>query len=111
MSFDDVLVGIVVGGIALSAVYIKSEYILWRNSGAAERRRTKILAALHAARLSEQPGGLLDSSIAQLQSFAGTEAAISEDFSEERRSAARSGSQHNYSLAEPRTRQKRHATH
>jgi hypothetical protein len=110
MSFDDVLIVIVVGGIALSAAYIRSEYILWRSRGAAERRRAAILGELHAARLSQHHGGLLDPNIAQLQIFAETEAAISEDIPNERRSA-RSSSQRNYPFVERRTRQKRHATH
>ena len=85
MSFDDVLVGIVVGGIALTALYIKSEYVLWRERATAERQRIEILGRLHIARLSRQTG---DTGVAQLQSFAQTEAAGSEDLPKQRRSAA-----------------------
>jgi hypothetical protein len=109
MGFDDFLIAVVVGGIALSGTYIRSEYRLWRSLGAAERRRAVALRELHAARLSRQHDGLLDPAIARLESFAETGAPIPEDVHHERRSAAASP-QRNYLVVERRARQKRHAT-
>jgi hypothetical protein len=75
MSFDVVMMMIVVGGIGLSAAYVRAEYIYWRELGAAERRRETVLRELHAARLSEQKDAALLPSILQLEEFGEDEAA------------------------------------
>jgi hypothetical protein len=93
MSFDIVLMAIVVGGLGLSAAYVRAEYINWREQGAAKRRRESALRELHAARLSEQQTPSLLPSVLQLQGFNADDAANPDgaaDFG--RRSTARTGS-------------------
>jgi hypothetical protein len=79
MSFDIALILIVVGGIGLSAAYVRAEYIRWREHGAAELRRETVLRALHAARLSDQQNAALFPSVLRLQEFSNDEAANPED--------------------------------
>jgi hypothetical protein len=79
MNLDMVLMVIVVAGIALSAAYVRAEFIGWRAHGAAERRRESAYVELHAARLSgapspdssspEQQDASLLPSIVQLRGF------------------------------------------
>jgi hypothetical protein len=75
MSFDVALIVIIVGGIGLSAAYVRAEYLRWREHGAAERRKETSLRELHAARLSEQKNADLLPSVLQLQGFGEGEAA------------------------------------
>jgi|SRR5580698_268876 hypothetical protein len=75
MSFDLLMIAVVVGGILLSAVYVRAEYRSWRQQGAAEKRREAALRELHAARLSEQHEATLLPSVVQLQGFGDSEAA------------------------------------
>ena len=75
MSFDIVLLLIVVGGIGLSAAYVRAEYVRWRRHGAAQRRRETALRELHAARLSDQQDAALLPSVVRLQGFSNDEAA------------------------------------
>jgi hypothetical protein len=75
MGFDIALILIVVGGIGLSAAYVRAEYMRWREHGAAERRRETALRALHAARLSDQQNAALLPSVLRLQEFSNGEAA------------------------------------
>jgi hypothetical protein len=75
MSFDVVLIALLVGGIALSAAYVRAEYLGWREHGAAERRKEAALRELHAASLSEQHNALLLPSVMKLQGFGTAEAA------------------------------------
>ncbi len=96
MSFDVLLIAVIVGGIALSAAYVRAEYRSWREQGAAERRREAALRDLHAARLSELHDPELLPSVVQLQGFGDGEAANPEH--------ARV-----YPLAERRTRVKQRA--
>jgi hypothetical protein len=112
MSFDDVLIGILLGGIVLSGAYIRAEYRLWRSHGATERQRGKAQGALHAARLSRQHEPIVEPSIARLQAFTET-AAVSADIANEeagRRSATRSSSQRSYPFTERRSRPRHQAT-
>jgi len=74
MSFDIVLLLIVVGGIGLSAAYVRAEYVRWRRHGAAQRRRETALRELHAARLSDQQDAAMPS-VVRLQEFSNDEAA------------------------------------
>jgi hypothetical protein len=75
MSFDVALIVIIVGGFGLSAVYVRAEYLRWREHGAAERRKENSQRELHAARLSEQQNADLLPSVLQLQGFGEDEAA------------------------------------
>jgi hypothetical protein len=75
MSFDVLMVALVLAGIGLSAAYVSAEYRNWREHGAAERRRAAALRELHAARLSEQREAHLLPSVVQLQGFGTAEAA------------------------------------
>jgi hypothetical protein len=74
MSFDIVLLLIVVGGLGLSVEYVRAEYVRWREHGAATRRRETALRELHAARLSDQQDAALPS-VLRLQGFSNDEAA------------------------------------
>ena len=74
MSFDIVLLLIVVGGFGLSAAYVRAEYARWREHGAAQRRSETALRELHAARLSDQQDAALPS-VLRLQGFSNDEAA------------------------------------
>jgi hypothetical protein len=113
MSFDDVLIGILLGGIALSGAYIRAEYRLWRSHGASERQRGMEQGALHAARLARQHDGDLEPKIARLQTFTETAAAIADIADDEarRRSAVRSSMQRTYPLIERRSRPRHEARH
>src|SRR5258708_35226763 len=89
MTFDVVMMMVVVGGIVLSTAYVRAEYIHWRELGAAERRRETVLRELHAARLSEQQSAALLPSVLQLEGFGEDEAANPDtaDFGAGRRAA------------------------
>jgi hypothetical protein len=111
MSLDVVLLLIVLGGIGLSAVYVRAEYIRWREHGAAERHRETALRELHAARLSEQQNAALLPSVLNLQGFSEDEAANREGAANiGRHGAARTNSLSIYSLAERRKRKRQRAT-
>jgi hypothetical protein len=110
MSFDDLFVGIVVGGIALSAVYIGAEYRAWRSQGAAERRRASILRELHTASLSQQHRADLEPSLVQLQRFTNSAAAGEEVADVVGRSQARSASPRTQPFVDRRTRERHQAT-
>jgi hypothetical protein len=113
MSFDVALLAIIVGGIALSAAYVRAEYLGWRAHGAAERRREAVLRDLHAARLSGQDNSHMLPSVLQLQGFDDGEAANPDgggQLDEARRAPARSTSAHTYDLEERRKRVRQRAT-
>jgi hypothetical protein len=92
MNLDDVLMGIVVGGIGVAAAYLRAEYVRWREQGAAELRRESALRELHTARLFHHP-------TATLGAISGAAA---------RRSAARS-TPRTHPLVERRLRPRQHA--
>jgi hypothetical protein len=75
MGFDIVLLLLVVGGIGLSTVYVRAEYLRWREHGAAQRRRETALRELHAASLSDQRNAALLPGVLKLQDFGQSEAA------------------------------------
>jgi hypothetical protein len=52
MSLDDVLFGVIVGGIGLCAAHFRDEYIRWRKHRTAERRKETSMRELHINRLS-----------------------------------------------------------
>jgi hypothetical protein len=111
MSLDVVLMLIVLGGIGLSAVYVRAEYIRWREHGSSERRRETELRELHAARLSEQQNAALLPSVLELQGFSEGEAANPEgSASFGSPGTARTKSLGIYSFAERRKRKRQRAT-
>jgi hypothetical protein len=107
MSFDIVLMVIVVGGIGLSAAYVRAEYIRWREHGATERRREKALRELHTARLSEQHDALLPS-VMRLHGF-GEDEAANPDNAATRRGGVRANPPRIYPFAERRKRPRQRA--
>jgi hypothetical protein len=50
MSLDDVLFGVIVGGVGLCAAYFREEYIGWREHRAAEMRKETSMRDLHIDR-------------------------------------------------------------
>jgi hypothetical protein len=108
MGFDIVLIAVLVGGIALSAAYVRAEYLGWREHGAAERRREAALRELHAASLSEQQHALLLPSVVKLQAFGTGEAANPDSAAEfaTGRRASPTHSSRTYPFADPRERVK-----
>jgi hypothetical protein len=54
MSLDDVLFGVIVGGVALCAAYFREEYIGWREHRAAEMRKETSMRDLHINRFSHR---------------------------------------------------------
>lgn len=48
MSFDDLLIAIIIAGTGLSAAYLGAKYVSWRRYKAAERRREFSLRELYA---------------------------------------------------------------
>jgi len=110
MSFDIVLLLIVVGGIGLSAAYVRAEYVRWRRHGAAQRRRETALRELHAARLSDQQDAAMPS-VVRLQGFSNDEAANPEGSvsGAGSRSASRSNSPDIFPLGDRRKRDRQRA--
>ncbi|HEY2465253.1 MAG TPA: hypothetical protein VGI32_14440 [Steroidobacteraceae bacterium] len=114
MGFDAVLIAVIVGGIVLSAVYVRAEYRAWREHGAAQRRREAALRELHAASLSEQRDALLLPSVLKLQGFGDGEAANpgdSSEFAAARRASELGNSPRTFPLGERRKRIRKRATH
>jgi hypothetical protein len=110
MSLDVALMVIVLGGIGLSAAYVRAEYLRWRNLGAAERRREAALRKLHAARLSAYQDDALLPSVLKLQGFSEAEAANPDHVSPIGRGAARTLLQRTYPFPERRKRKRQRAT-
>lgn len=107
MGFDVVLMVVVLGGIALSAAYVRAEYINWREDGAAERHRESALRDLHATRLSAtgepaQDASLLPS-VVQLHGF-------SPEYTANTDEAANPEPRRSYPSVERRKRSRQHAS-
>jgi hypothetical protein len=113
MSFDVLMMMIVVGGIGLSAAYVGAEYIHWRERGAAERRRETALRELHAARLSEQQNAALLPSVLQLEGFSEEQAANPDGDATigAGRRAARVNSLRTFPIGDRRKRDRQRVTH
>jgi hypothetical protein len=112
MGFDIVLLLVVVGGIGLSAAYVRAEYVRWREHGAAQRRKETALRELHAASLSDQQNAALLPSVLRLQGFSHDEAANPEgsnNMGAGSRGAARSNSPRTYPFGERRKRDRQRA--
>ena len=58
MSFDDVLIGVIIVGIGLSGAYFRAEYAWWRSQSAAQRRQQADFRRLH--RFDPPPEGKID---------------------------------------------------
>lgn len=111
MSFDVVLIAVLVGGIGLSAAYVTAEYRGWREQGAALRRREAALRDLHAASFSEQHEARLLPSLVHLQGFGDREAANPDDAEFGAQApGARGNSSRDHSFAERRKRERKRAT-
>ncbi len=54
MTLDDVLFGMIGGGVGLCAAYFKDEYTGWREHRAAELRKQKSMRELHIDRFSHR---------------------------------------------------------
>jgi hypothetical protein len=54
MSLDDVLFGVIVGGVGLCAAYFRHEYIGWREHRAAVMRKQTSMRELHIDRSPEK---------------------------------------------------------
>jgi hypothetical protein len=57
MSLDDVMFGMIVGGLVLCVAYFRAGYIAWREHRAAERRNETRMRKLHFDRLSRHEEG------------------------------------------------------
>jgi hypothetical protein len=109
MSFDVALMVIVLGGIGLSAAYVRAEYLGWRELGAAERQREAVLQKLHTARLSVRHDAPLPS-VLTLEDFSEVEAANPDYVSRTGQGATRTLPQNAYSFPERRKRKRQRAT-
>ena len=109
MSFDVLMIAVIVGGIALSVAYVSAEYRNWRRNGAAQRRRDAALRELHTASFSEQRESLLPS-VAKLQGFSDGEAANPDPAMSGASRAAARAIPSAYALGERRRRARQRAT-
>ena len=113
MSFDVLLIAVIVGGIVLSVAYVRAEYRSWRAHGAAQRRREAALRDLHAARFAEQHDPKLLPSVLQMQGFGADEAANPDQAAEldaARRGATRAEASRVYPLSDRRKRVRQRAS-
>jgi len=110
MSLDVVLIVIVIGGIGLSAAYVRTEYRRWRELGEAQLRRESAQRELHAARLSDQQNAAMLPSVLELQGFSEQEAANPEGGANIGYGVARTRSQRTHPFADRRKRKRQRAT-
>ncbi len=73
MSLDDVLLGVIVGGIGLCVVSFRYEYIRWQKHIAAERRKEMIMRDLHINRFSHRENVDSIRNVLDLEELADTE--------------------------------------
>jgi hypothetical protein len=95
-------------------VYVRAEYIRWREHGAIQRRRETALRELHAASLSDQQNATLLPSVLLLQEFSNDEAANPEgssNIADGSRGAARSNSPTTGPFRDRRGRDRQRANH
>jgi len=76
MSLDDVLFGVIVSGVGLSAAYFRGEYIGWREHRAAEMRKQTSGRELHIDRLSRRDDADSIRSVVAPETIADTERAV-----------------------------------
>jgi len=109
MSFDLLMIAVIVGGFALSAAYVSEEYRSWRRNGAAQRQREAALRELHTASFSEQRESLLPS-VVKLQALGEGEAANPDSADWGASSPATRAIPQSYPLGERRKRVRQRAT-
>jgi len=73
LSLDDVLFGVIVGGVGLCAAYFRDEYIGWREHRAAEMRKQTSMRALHTDGVSHRGDADSIRSVINLETLADTE--------------------------------------
>jgi hypothetical protein len=73
MSLDDVLFGVIVGGVGLCAAYFRDEYIGWRKRRAAELRKQTSMRELHTGRISRREDADSIRSVVNPEKIADTE--------------------------------------
>jgi hypothetical protein len=73
MSLDDVLFGVIVGGVGLCAAYFRDEYIGWREHRAAEMRKETSMRELHIDRFSHREDADSIRGVVNLEKIADTE--------------------------------------
>ena len=73
MSLDDVLFGVIVGGVGLCAAYFRDEYIGWRKRRAAELRKQTSMRELHIGRISRREDADSIRSVVNPEKIADTE--------------------------------------
>jgi hypothetical protein len=76
MSLDDVLFGVIVSGVGLSAAYFRDEYIGWREHRAAEMRKQTSRRELHIDRFSHREDADSIQGVVTLETIADTERAV-----------------------------------
>jgi hypothetical protein len=79
MSLDDVLFGVIVGGVGLCAAYFRDEYIGWREHRAAEMRKQTSMRELYIDRFSHREAADSIRSVVKLDKIADTESGATED--------------------------------
>jgi hypothetical protein len=52
MSIDDLMIATIIGGIGLTGAYLRAEFMSWRSSNAADRRKSAGLRAVRIIRTS-----------------------------------------------------------
>ena len=79
MSLDDVLFGVIVGGVGLCAAYFRVEYMRWREHRAADMRKETSMRALHINRFSHREDADRIRSVVKLETIADAESGATED--------------------------------
>jgi hypothetical protein len=73
MSLDDVLFGVIIGGIGLCAAYFRDAYIRWQEHRAAEVRKEMSMRELHINRFSHREDTDSIRNVLDLEELADTE--------------------------------------
>jgi hypothetical protein len=103
MSLDDVLFGVIVGGVGLCAVYFRDEYIGWRKDSTAEMRKETSTRELYIDRFSNREDADSIRSAVNLEKIADTESGRTEDSTNGQAGAESSPAlKRNYSRPVPR---------
>jgi hypothetical protein len=77
MSLDDVLFGVIVIGVGLSAAYFRDEYIGWREHRGADKRKQTSMRELYIDRFSHREDADSIRSVVKLERIADTESGSS----------------------------------
>ena len=79
MTLDDVLFGMILGGVVLCAAYFRDEYAGWREHRAAEMRKQKSMPELHIDRFSHREDAHSIPIVVNLEEIADTGSGGTED--------------------------------